>query len=45
LGLGLTSTQDQLLKKVCKLANALKAEGVKKGDRRFLGTPWNVFFF
>ena len=36
------SSQDELLKKVCKLANALRAEGVKKGDRRGMMEWWNL---
>jgi len=35
-------TYDDLLKKVCRLANALKAEGVKKGDRVSIYLPMVV---
>ena len=43
-------SEDQLLKKVCKLANALRAEGVKKGDRPGFLVVWDgdcqvKFFF
>lgn len=34
-------SEDQLLKKVCKLANALRAEGVKKGDRPGFLVVWD----
>ncbi len=35
-------TYQQLLDKVCQLANALKAQGVKKGDRVVLYLPMSV---
>ena len=36
------TTYQQLLDKVCQLANALKAQGVKKGDRVVLYLPMSV---
>src|SRR6266850_2429416 len=37
-----TITYQQLYKEVCKLANALKAHGVKKGDRVLIYMPMSI---